>query len=125
MTSQIYQNKFGWQYKEENKIKYKNIKKLLRSPYKQHILYIGQDVLSSNLCPFKRLGLMDEDAPIITTDCELLAKFRPRLSDNLFLGTMGVVEPTVPEDGERDGSVDADEPGDVEFEFTLRFRYCN
>ena len=88
-------------------------------------LHIGQGVSSSNLCPFNRLGLMAEDTPIITTDWELLVRLRPRFSDNLFLGTIEVVEPTVPDDGEREGSVDTDDPGDVEFEFTLRFKYCN
>ena len=56
-----------------------------------------------------------DDAVIMACDCELPV---PKLSDILLFE---VVDPTVADDGDNEGTVDIDDPGDVEFEFTLRW----
>ena len=76
---------------------------------------MAQEDSSFPLWPFIRLD-------VIVDELIIAAEFP--FSDDLFFEAMIVVDPIVPDDGDRDGTVETEEPGDVELEFIFLCRWC-
>ena len=77
---------------------------------------IAQEESSILLVPFKRgEEITADETAIMACVCGLLL---PTFSDILCFEPF---DPTVVEDGDSEGTVDIDDPGDVEFELILRW----